>query len=201
MIATMDIEPIRFEIERVRIVGVFTVVGAVSGIGGFFLTGAVDWLFGAIGIANDSINLLFYLPGLVFGVAVGLALHRRGLVGRWRYAGFAAGSAISYAAACKLALAMADGSHDLTTAVLSGGVLGGALQAALIAALFRFARHLPTYRLTVAAGMVPGVVFGHFGWPGLTMWIVMYALWLGCLAAGLAVAIPVRSGDAKRIRA
>ncbi len=193
MIATMAMDVMRPDTARVRIVGLLALAGAVSGAGGFFLNGVADWLIGGLGIDIGSIDISFYLPGFVFGLVVGFPLHRRGLVGRWRYAGYVAASGVSHVAACMLALAMATGSHDLTTAVLSGGLLGGAIQAALSVALFRFARHFPTFWLMVAAGMVPAVVFGQFGWPSLTMWIVMYALWHGCLAASLAVAIPVRS--------
>ena len=85
-----------FNPEQKQVVGLFALLGALSGAIGFLLTGALDWMIERSGLWENSFNLLRFLPGAIYGLAVGLALNRLGFIGKFDYVKFVAICATSH---------------------------------------------------------------------------------------------------------
>lgn len=190
--------------------------GAPSGgrartIAGFALLGAIS---GAVATAllyvdpNWSVRVLSWLtlapissiPGLVFGLIVGLALLRRGLAGPGRYCAYVAASTLSYFAAATLAMEVLADILDSNLIIgLIAGLFGSACLTGLSALMFPSVRKLWPYLLMLGAGCLLGglLALPMDGPDTFLSWLIFYAAWQAGYAASLATALPRSRAGAK----
>lgn len=178
---------------RAGAVALFAMLGAASGavatslLHGLFAIfqrpsyDITDWL---------QISPTTLLPGFVFGLIVGFALHRRGTAGLGRAAAYTVAATLSYFAAVTLAVAI---QRDIGSMIVTGmiaGLLGAACLTAVGAWLFPFQRRTTPIVLMVAAGCVLGALLVFFGdsWWGP---FLLYVPWQAAYAAAFATALPV----------
>ena len=182
--------------ERERTVAVFAVLGAASG------AVATGLLHGASAISSDlaykitdwlHISPLTLLPGVVFGLIVGFALHRRGAAGLGRVAAYTVAAILAYFAAVTLALAIGRGNFDMVVIGLIAGLFGAACLAALGAWLFPFQRRAKPIVLMVAAGCLLGALLPLWTEGGDAWWkpFLLYVPWQAGYAAAFATSLPV----------
>lgn len=115
-------------------IGLFASLGAVSGIVAtpLFLYLPEDWELKSFSWLE--INPSTTVPGLMFGVIIGLALYRRDLLVAWSCAAYAAASTLSYLAAVTLSTqVLVDVFDSLLTVGLVAGLFGGACLFMLLA--------------------------------------------------------------------
>src|SRR5262249_42751399 len=148
-------------------------------------------LFGLYDLTFDDFSLV---PGLVFGVVIGLALHRRRLTSLLQIGIYALAATASNFAAYNLATHLADfgGMLRLTWIRLLAGLLGPACLTVLSLPMFPFIRHWRPCLLMLLAGLLLGGLLsialrmGSFPF-GL---LALYGPWQAGYAAALGTTLP-----------
>ncbi len=136
------------------------------------------------------------VPGLVFGLLIGFALYRGGLLVVWSYVAFAVASTLSYLAAFTLAVqVLADAIDSMLAVGLVAGLFGSACLTAFSVLVIPVVRQTKSCLLMLLAGCLLG---GLLQIPdeidGLLSWMFFYAAWQAGYAAALATALQRRSG-------
>ncbi len=128
------------------------------------------------------------VPGLVFGLIIGLALYRGGHAGPRAFTAYAVASTASYLAAINLAFKIVDYADAMWLTGMIAGLLGGACLTGLAAWMFPFARKFRPIALMLAAGCVLGALLAIID----SFWgtLVFFALWQAGYAAAFATALP-----------
>ncbi len=128
------------------------------------------------------------LPGLVFGLIIGLALYRGGHAGPRAFAAYVAASTVSYLAAVNLVFGIYGYVGSLWPTGMIGGLLGGACLTGLAAWMFAFVRKFRPIALMLVAGCALGGLLGI----GVGFWgaLVFFAVWQAGYAAAFATALP-----------
>ncbi len=136
------------------------------------------------------------VPGLVFGVIVGLALTRRGLLVVWSYAAYVVASTLSYLAALTLAVqVLADAFESMIAVGLVAGLFGSACLSALSALMMPFVRQTkPCLFMLLAGCLLGGLLRIPDEFDVLFSWMFFFAAWQAGYAAALATAVPRRKG-------
>ena len=188
-----------FRGEPVHTVVRFALLGGASGAIATTIIYAFDWadLRWDAEFSIESVGLVFnpltLVPGLVFGLVIGLALWRRGLAGPRTYAAYVAASTVSYYAAYTLAVEVLAEivSGSLVIGMLAG-LFGSACLTGLSALMFAFLRRLTPCLLMLFAGCVLGglLVVPLDGPDTFLSWVIFFASWQAGYAASLAVALP-----------
>lgn len=187
-------------LERVRAVATFAVLGAASG------AVATGLLHGIFAIFSDprysitdwlQISPATLLPGFVFGLVVGYALHRRGSDGLGRVTAYTVAATLSYFAAVTLALAIRQSIGNLIVTGMIAGLFGAAWLTALAAWMFPFQRRAVPCVLMLAAGCLLGALVDYYdnSWWGP---FVLYVPWQAGYAAAMATALPLSPSVAER---
>ncbi len=170
----------------------FAVLGAITGslaaISLFTLPSSMEysvfpWL---------DLSPLSLVPGLLFGVAFGVVLVRRGVAGPGRALGYAVASTLSYLAAETFAVEFKDPFGAAWLLGVVTGLLGGTLLTAAGAVLMPFARHLRPCALMVGTGGLLGALLEIPLAQGGGFWgfILFFAVWQSGYAAAFATALP-----------
>jgi hypothetical protein len=170
----------------------FALLGGISGaIATALLYVDPDWSVQAFPwLTLAPINLI---PGVVFGLIVGLALLRRSLAGPGRYGAYVAASTVSYFAAVTLAMEVRADIMDSNLLIgMAAGLFGSASLTGLSALMFPFVRKLWPCLLMLGAGCLLGglLALPMEGEDSFLNWLVFYAAWQAGYAAGLATALP-----------
>lgn len=140
-------------------------------------------------IAPESI-----FPGLVFGLIMGFALRRRGLLGSWRYPAYIVAAGLSYFAAVQVGIYIGSISWNIFLASILAGLVGAGLLTAATAKLIpqgwriRFA--IPT-TAGATLGLLLIVVTGG-PLPVTIAWALLFVPWQAGYAAALAFALDDR---------
>ena len=132
------------------------------------------------------------LPGLVFGLLIGLALYRGGHAGPRTFAAYVATSTVSYLAAVHLALGIYHHPDPMWPTGMIAGLFGGACLTGLAAWMFPFVRKFRPIALMLVAGCILGALLGIIG--GFWWMLVFYAAWQAGYAAAFATALPAVGG-------
>ncbi len=187
--------------EPVRTVVRFALLGGASGAIATTIIYAFDWvdLRWRAEFSIEPVELVFnpltLVPGLVFGLAIGLALRRRRHVSGWGYAAYVAASTISYFAAVHLALNIYDAlDGNMLVIGLIAGLLGSACLTAMSLPLFPFLRRLAPCLLLLFTGCILGALLAAGPESEFLTWtklLILYAGWQAGYAASLATALPV----------
>lgn len=181
-------------------------LGALSGAVAWALINLTDviglrfnWILFEGGIngfeALIELSALRLFPGLVFGLIIGVLLHRRGKVEGLRAAGYVAAAGLSYLCAFHAAYCVYDNffssEWDVVGYVISGipaGFVGSLLLGLMTMLLLRAPGRL-VLQLPVLVGGAAGALLGFLalrsfnsGWGFLTFFV----LWQGAYAASLA---------------
>lgn len=152
-------------------------------------------LFGSqYGVGFNDFSLI---PGLVFGVVIGLALHHRRLASVSQIGIYTSAATASNFAAFNLATNLNGGTGilDLTWIGMIAGLLGAACLTVLSLPIFPFSRHWRPCLLMVLAGLLLGGLLGvallkeidPFGL------LILYGPWQAGYAAALGAAVPRRA--------
>ncbi len=128
------------------------------------------------------------IPGLVFGLIIGLALYRSGHAGPRTFAAYAAASTVFYLAAVNLAFGIYDYPGSMWPTGMIAGLFGGAWLTGLAVWIFPFVRKFRAVALMLAAGCVLGALLGLGG--GFWWMLVFYTAWQAGYAAAFATALP-----------
>lgn len=176
-------------------IGLFAIPGAISGALAtpLFFYLPEDWELQPLSWLE--INPATTMPGLVFGVIIGLALYRRDLLAGWRFAAYAAASTLSYLVAVTLATkVLEDVLGSLLTIGLVAGLFGGACLTALSALLMPVVRQAKPCLFMLLAGCLFGGLLNIVGnLSDVTTWMIFFAAWQAGYAAALATALPTWS--------
>jgi hypothetical protein len=179
-----------------RPITIFAGLGAFSGAAAtlLFLYLPEDWRlepFSWLALFPGSL-----VPGLVFGVIVGLALTRRGLLAVWSYAAYVAASTLSYLAAVTLSIqVLADAFESMLAVGLVAGLFGSACLTALSTLMMPFVRQANPCLFMLFAGCLLGALLRiPFEFDVLLSWMFFFAAWQAGYAAALATALPPRRG-------
>ena len=134
------------------------------------------------------------VPGLVFGVIVGLALYRRGLLVVWSCAAYVAASMLSYLAALTLAVQVLAYAFERMIAVgLVAGLFGSACLTIFSALLMPVVRQAKCCLLMLLAGcLLGGLLKITEQMDTLITWMIFFAAWQAGYAVALATALPQR---------
>jgi hypothetical protein len=152
-----------------------------------------------------------YVPGLLFGLIIGIALVRLGRTTGTRAALFTLASTASYFAAYMAYFVLPDSGQqmgklpDYPVAGLVSSALGGFLLAASAAVLFKFMRQVRPFVLVVVIGGVLGGLsdllapyVSDIG--GGIVWklgaVAFYAVWQGAVACAMATGLGTGATDA-----
>lgn len=165
----------------------FAGLGATSGVAA---TGIIELLDGQPSLWIGERLLLApisLVPGLVFGVVIGIALFRRQRLTPATLAAYVVAATLSYFAAFTLALNIDPrGVQPLIDGPIAG-LMGGALLAGLGAALMPSARGRRGLSAMAGAGCVLGVLLWvAFTGDSFWSWALFFGLWQMGYAAALA---------------
>jgi hypothetical protein len=145
------------------------------------------------------------LPGLVFGVVIGLALHRRRLVSVSQIGIYASAATASHFAGYNLVTKLAgvavlwmnggDGILRLIWVGMVAGLLGATCLTVLSLPIFPFIRHWRPCPLMALAGLLLGSLLGVALRMGMYPFglLILYGLWQAGYAAALGTAVPRRA--------
>jgi hypothetical protein len=194
MADTPEIEGLRAKARRAAI---WASLGAASGLATWGLFLAAESTLG-----QEQEELVMYIvPGLIFGFAVGLALYRLGHARVWQVALLAAVSVVAWYIAINtaintgvdLAWRWPSASYGLAASV--GGLVWSAILTAAIAILFPFARRPRLWvELLLAGGATAGLVTEALLFDSL-FYLVLWTVWYAVYAAVLSTALPSRKPD------
>ncbi len=182
---------IRDALSAIGPVGRFALLGAVSGSVATTLIQVLpetslklfEWL---------KLSPFSLLPGLVFGLIIGLALYRGGHAGPRAFAAYVAASTVSYLAAFNLAFGIYDHPDPMWLTGMIAGLFGSACLTGLAAWMFPFVRKFRPIALMLVAGCVLGALLFRFG--GFWGMLLFYAAWQAGYAAAFATALPAVGG-------
>ncbi len=134
------------------------------------------------------------LPGLVFGLIIGLALYRAGHAGPRGFAAYVAASTVSYIAAFNLAVGILFSDGSIWLIGMIAGLFWSACLTGLAACMFPFARKFWPIVLMLVAGYVLGGLLGTieiFDFGGFEVFFPLWlAVWQAGYAAAFATALP-----------
>jgi len=139
------------------------------------------------------------IPGLIFGVVIGLALHRRRLASVSQIGAYSSAATISYVAADFLArnLAGRDSSIlHLTWIGMVAGLLGATCLTVLSLPIFPFIRRWRPCLLMALAGLLLGGLLGVALLEEIDPFfslLILYVPWQAGYAAALGAAVPRRA--------
>jgi hypothetical protein len=168
-----------------RSVLVFALLGTVTGA----LAAA------AINIAELEDGALYLVPGLIFGVAFGVALWHRGFLRPVGAGAYALAAALAHGAAMGAATQLSEPVHHLLgggddPALVVSGVVAGAIGGGLLAAVTRFLAPIPRWPWLIAAGALLGalmlIALDYDPWGVFPF----YMIWQAGYAAALALILP-----------
>ncbi len=178
---------------------ILNALSAIGAVGRFALLGAVSGLLAAtlmqvlpetrlqpfewLALSPGSV-----VPGLVFGLIIGLALYRGGHAGPRAFAAYVAASTVSYLAAFNLVFEIFGYVGSLWPTGMIAGLLGSAWLTSLAAWMFPFVRKFRPIALMLAAGCILGALLGISG--GFWWMLVFFAAWQAGYAAAFATALP-----------
>ncbi len=161
-------------------------LSAIGPVGRFALLGAVS------GSVATTLMQVFpktgLLPGLVFGLIIGLALYRGGHAGPRTFAAYVAASTVSYLATLYLAIRIYEYLAPMWPTGMIAGLFGSACLTGLAAWMFPFVRKFRPIALMLVAGCLLGALLGIGG--GFWWGLVFYAAWQAGYAAAFATALP-----------
>ena len=190
---------IRDALSAIGAPGRFALLGALSGLLGATLIQVLpkttlrlfewqpfEWLALSPGIV---------IPGLVFGVIIGLALYRGGHAGPRAFAAYVAASTVSYIAAFNLAVGILfSGGSSIWLIGMIAGLFWSACLTGLAAWMFPFVRKFRPIALMLVTGCALGALLGIieiFNFRGLGVFFVLWlAVWQAGYAAAFATALP-----------
>jgi hypothetical protein len=163
-------------------IGAFALLGAV--------TGAVT---AALLRALDTETSLYVVPGLVFGVAIAIALWQRRRLPPVRAAAYVVAVSLANAAAVSIALSTSDDVASIVgkeagTAVT--GVIAGAVGAGLATGATALLASIARWLWPIAVGAILGAILPVFVDGGDSGIFVFYILWQAGFAAATAATLP-----------
>src|SRR5262249_26171263 len=148
-------------------------------------------LFGLYSLTFDDLSLV---PGLAFGVIIGVALYRRRLTSLLQIGIYALAATASNFAAYNLATHLADdgGMLRLTWIGMIAGLLGAACLTVLSLPMFPFIRHWRPCLLMLLAGLLLGGLLSVALSMGIFPFglLALYGPWQAGYAAVLGAALP-----------
>ena len=174
------------------------VLGAMSGAAAWASMQLMD--FAGLHFEISAWDVLFIgpvslVPGLVFGLVIGLLLRRRGGLGAARQVGYVVAAGLGYFAAVHVAFhSVADAepswgeSFPFAAALLIGGVLGGLAGSVLLGALTVWLLRVPAalaLRRPVVTGSVAGGLLLLFALDDHSKWLDHHSSWEASLLAFL----------------
>ena len=154
------------------------------------------------GIAILPLFLMYFFPGMVFGLLIGLALIRRRLASREALVRYCIASSASYFAAFMVFFLSTKAIDSILFGGMAAGLVGATCLTVASAAIFPFARRLgPCLRMVIAGGLLGatfapldllpeplvGVIWGM---------IPFHATWQAGYAAAFAMTLPRTAGEA-----
>lgn len=181
-----------------RIVGQWALLGASSGAVATLIIFIPHWLgfdnlewsldAGGFGL---SISPLTVVPGLAFGVIVGQALRREGLVPGERYAIYIVAAGLSYFFTVQFTLNVLVNQLDNIVLV---GVIAGAFGATLLALasatlIENFRRPRPLIAMILSGAVLGAALFFAIGGDHFFGWFLLFAPWQAGYAAAMATAL------------
>lgn len=185
--------------KRWQIIARWALLGALSGTLATLTIFIPRWLNfyealeGNIGIAGMDLSLspLSLAPGLVFGLIVGHALRRAGLMPGVRYVAYVAAAGLSYFVTVQVTLSIL---IDLLDNVILIGIAAGAIGAALLAAAtaamipdFRY--RTPMIAMILAGAILGAALFFAISSEHFFGWFLLFAPWQAGYAAAMATAL------------
>lgn len=142
-----------------------------------------------------SLTHVTLVPGLLFGMAVGLFLSRRGLARPWQIFGYIASSTASNFIAANVAVNMVDMvENSAMLGMLAGFVGAGCLTVLSLLLLPTLRRAVPCFAMIAAGTLLRSLLHvaleddSAFG----VGFLVLYAFWQAGYAAALGAALPPR---------
>ena len=142
------------------------------------------------------------LPGIIFGLFMGLALVRRGIATWPGCAAYCAASTGSYFAAFAAAVMIFGGLGSSALTGMVGGLVWAAGLTAAGAAIFPSVRRPVPCRLMVLSGCLLGILLGIVDHPDVRLWdvrlwdmVAIFAAWQAGYAAAFATALPKTGGE------
>lgn len=144
-----------------------------------------------LALAFDAFSVI---PGIVFGVIIGVALLWRGLANAGQVAAYVLAAGVSNFAATNLALNIFEAVDNSLVIGMIAGLFGAACLTALSIAILPFCRRWPPCLLMVVAGCLLGgllaVPLDRIDGEPIVMWMVLYAPWQAGFAAAFGTAVP-----------
>jgi hypothetical protein len=148
------------------------------------------------GGACTGIDGAFYLfPGLVFGIAFGLLLHRRGRLSRSGAIGYALAAVVGNAVAVTVCISALHPLNDLlpfdnpvldlAVAGIIAGAAGGALLGVIFRALYRGGSIRPGILVAGALGMLAPLIISFDARGGFAFYMIWQGGYAAAVAAGL----------------
>lgn len=185
--------------ERWRKIARWAALGALSGTLATLAIFVPQWLnfYDALegnlraGGMELSLSPLTLAPGLVFGLILGQALRRRGLMPGGRYAAYIAAAGLSYFVTVQVTLTiLIDMLDNIVLIGVAAGAIGAALLAAATAALIPDFRHRrPMIAMILAGAVLGAALFFAISSEHFFGWFLLFAPWQAGYAAAMATAL------------
>lgn len=171
-------------------IAVYALLGGIAG--ALSAVALVAWTHDQLPFAQ----LIVVAPGLIFGVVIGLALHRGRFLAPAGVAVFLAAAALFHAAAFYAAMFLLGPmerlfGHESPASYAAAGVIAGAIGGGLLARTSAFLMPVMRWPLLAAAGAALGALLPIGNLPTIGPW-VFYILWQAGYAASLAAALRAR---------
>jgi hypothetical protein len=155
----------------------FALLGAVTGAISAAILIALDFSF-----ERPS---LYVVPGLVFGVAIGVALWHRRWLGPERSVAYLVAASLANAAA----VFAARYTWDLGGVLVITGIIAGAVGAGLLTGMIAVLLSIARWPLPIAAGALLGALL-PLTEQGPIAFFIFYIVWQGGFAAAVAATLP-----------
>ncbi|MBE9557809.1 MAG: hypothetical protein IMF08_13205 [Proteobacteria bacterium] len=185
--------------ERWRKIARWAALGALSGTLATLAIFIPQWLnfYDALegslraGGVDLSLSPLSLAPGLVFGLVVGHALRREGLMSGVRYAAYIVAAGLSYFVTVQITLTiLIDMLDNVILIGVAAGAIGAALLAGATAALIPdFQHRRPMIAMTLAGAVLGAALFFAISSEHFFGWFLLFAPWQGGYAAAMATAL------------